>query len=351
MQVDHEISARLAAALPDGGQHILSNADLRAQYGLRRISAGARWRIAADLEQAGLQVMSDPGREPLVVVRPVTSAAPAGSVGAEREQRRRRRITVGGVLGAVVSAATVLGAWNTADVQRAACQKVLSHAPVARGIIMAPCAARYQPVEHADAQTAIDRFFAGASGAEPLAGWRMLSDRERASRPKSDWEKDWEPSMWADTSRVRPAGDYNVYTVVVRDYRTGGGTARRWRMRVRHVTDGGFVIDRLDDSERLNVRVPPVQRVTYAAAADVVRSPRAGAPVAVPARSKELQVGGQLSAMCVLRTHSGRGGARWWTRTNLGWIRNTALESRQDGPIDGLGRCDGHWAGEAHKQI
>ncbi len=339
MQVDHETSARLAAALPEGRQYILSNADLREHYGLRRISAGARWRIAHDLELAGLQRMSDPAHEPLVMLRP--DAAADGAARERQRKRRGSRIGIGAAFGVLVGAATIVGVWATADVQRPVCQRVLSHAP---DVVMMPCAARYRPVDRADAQAAIDTFFARTSGAEPLAGWRMLSSTARAAEAQSAWKATWGPSLWADTSRVRPAGAYNFYTVDVRDYRPADATARRWRMRVRHVADGGFQIDRIDPPERLNVPVRNPRRVLYAADVDLTRRPRAGAPVELFARSGDIRVGGQLWAMCDLHTEGARQGARWWTRTNLGWIPNTALETRADGPIDGLGTCDGHWA-------
>jgi hypothetical protein len=344
MQVDHETSASLAAALPPGRQYVLSNADLREHYGLRRISAGARWRIARDLELAGLQLISDPDHEPLVVARPQADAAAHGAAPERGEKRRRTPFRLGAVFSALVGAAGVVAVWETADVQRGACQGVLSRAPVARAAVMTRCAARYRPVDRADAQTAIDTFFARTSGAAPLAGWRMLSSAARAAQGQSAWKATWTPSLWADTSRVRRAGAYNVYAVDVRDYRPGDVRARRWRMRVRHVTDGDFEIDRIDPPARLDVPVRGVRRVRYAAAVNLTRQPRKGAPVELFARSGEIRVGGELWAMCELRTAGASGSPRWWTRTNLGWIPNTGLERRRDGPVGDLETCDRHWA-------
>jgi hypothetical protein len=73
---DATTSRRLAAELPVG-QHELFNAQLRDLYGLRRVTPAARGRIAAELERAGLEVLSDPAREPLVVRK--TAHAPAGA--------------------------------------------------------------------------------------------------------------------------------------------------------------------------------------------------------------------------------------------------------------------------------
>ena len=70
-------SERLAAQLSEGQQYELTNKDLRRRYGLPRVTAGVRWKLAADLKRVGLHVVSDPDDEPLVVQQP--GPPPAGA--------------------------------------------------------------------------------------------------------------------------------------------------------------------------------------------------------------------------------------------------------------------------------
>src|SRR4051812_16685026 len=75
-------SQSLAARLP-AGDHPLSNQTLRDVYGLSRVTAKARGEIAAELRQAGLEVLSDPRSEPLWVRK----VAPARTTLAPRARR------------------------------------------------------------------------------------------------------------------------------------------------------------------------------------------------------------------------------------------------------------------------
>ncbi|HWT91985.1 MAG TPA: hypothetical protein VN238_03245, partial [Solirubrobacteraceae bacterium] len=59
------------------GTHDLDNAELRRVYGLSRITAKARGEIAAGLRRAGLEVLTDPALEPLVVRKVARQPAPA----------------------------------------------------------------------------------------------------------------------------------------------------------------------------------------------------------------------------------------------------------------------------------
>jgi hypothetical protein len=70
------------------GVHHLSNKVLRDVYGVKRLTATARAGFAADLERAGLEVLSDPAREPLTVRKPVARAAVAAR---PRSRARSRR--------------------------------------------------------------------------------------------------------------------------------------------------------------------------------------------------------------------------------------------------------------------
>jgi len=70
----------------DPGVHHLSNKALREIYGvarLKRITAKARAGFAAHLQRAGLEVLSDPAQEPLIVRKTV-----ANETGAARSRRR-----------------------------------------------------------------------------------------------------------------------------------------------------------------------------------------------------------------------------------------------------------------------
>lgn len=68
------LSLRLANDLPPGTHH-LYNDQLRAHFGLSRVTAKARREIAHELQRLGLEILSDPEHEPLVVRRTVRAAA------------------------------------------------------------------------------------------------------------------------------------------------------------------------------------------------------------------------------------------------------------------------------------
>jgi hypothetical protein len=73
---------------------------LRSFYGLGRVTAKARASIAISLEQAGLDVLSDPSSEPLIVAKPVPAPAPPapGSPDESPGNTRRRSLIALGVL-------------------------------------------------------------------------------------------------------------------------------------------------------------------------------------------------------------------------------------------------------------
>ena len=78
-QASHALADRLQA-----GEHQLYNQDLRQVYGLARVTVKARGEIADALERAGLEVLSDPVAEPLVVRK-------LAAVRARRQSRPTRR--------------------------------------------------------------------------------------------------------------------------------------------------------------------------------------------------------------------------------------------------------------------
>ena len=77
-------SHRLAETLPPG-EHRLSDRRLRDLYGAHRITMRVREEIARTLTDSGLDVVSDPAAEPLIVVK-----RPAGGVAAAASAPRRR---------------------------------------------------------------------------------------------------------------------------------------------------------------------------------------------------------------------------------------------------------------------
>jgi len=62
------------------GEHRLQNSDLRSAYGLSRVTAKARYKIARELRQAGLEILSDPADEPLVVRKTAPGRARATGI-------------------------------------------------------------------------------------------------------------------------------------------------------------------------------------------------------------------------------------------------------------------------------
>lgn len=92
------LSLRLANDLPPGTHH-LYNDQLRAHFGLSRVTAKARREIAYELQRLGLEVLSDPEHEPLVVRRTVRAAAGARGRGPRTPWWKRRwAIAAGAVL-------------------------------------------------------------------------------------------------------------------------------------------------------------------------------------------------------------------------------------------------------------
>src|ERR671916_44345 len=73
-------SSRQLAEQLRTGEHRLHNDDLRRAYGLSRVTAKARSDIARELRQAGLEILSDPANEPLVVRKPAPWQARVSAV-------------------------------------------------------------------------------------------------------------------------------------------------------------------------------------------------------------------------------------------------------------------------------
>lgn len=81
------VSRSLAASLP-AGRHDLTSARLEQEYGEDPLTPSARTRIAAELDHAGLLILSEPCSDPLVVAkRPELQRADAPAT-ASHEARR-----------------------------------------------------------------------------------------------------------------------------------------------------------------------------------------------------------------------------------------------------------------------
>jgi hypothetical protein len=88
------VSRQLAQDLAPG-EHHLSNEQLRDIYGVSRITAKARRNIAEDLRRSGLEVLSDPSHEPLLVRKSVQRGAAVQRPGKPPWWRRRWAIALG----------------------------------------------------------------------------------------------------------------------------------------------------------------------------------------------------------------------------------------------------------------
>ncbi len=91
-----EVSRKLAADMESGREYPL----LRSFYGLGRVTAKARANIASSLKQAGLDVLSDPNNEPLVVAKrtPAHAAPTPGSSGESPGRSQRPSLLASAVL-------------------------------------------------------------------------------------------------------------------------------------------------------------------------------------------------------------------------------------------------------------
>ncbi len=104
-----QTSQRLASRLGPG-EHRLSNARLRSEYGLSRITARARSDIADALERQGLTIVSNPGDEPLVVRKTqLARARPESAQTAVSAKRPWWQIAVGAVVVLLVVAGLLGG--------------------------------------------------------------------------------------------------------------------------------------------------------------------------------------------------------------------------------------------------
>jgi len=102
-------SRQLVEQLPTG-EHRLHNADLRSAYGLSRVTARARSEIARELRTAGLEILSDPANEPLVVRKTAPGQARANGI-ARPWWKRRWAIVIGGLIALIM----LIGAFSDDD--------------------------------------------------------------------------------------------------------------------------------------------------------------------------------------------------------------------------------------------
>jgi len=93
-------SRQLVEQLPPG-EHRLHNTDLRSAYGLSRVTVRARSEIARELRKAGLEILSDPANEPLVVRKTAPGQARVDSI-ARPWWKRRWAIAIAGLIALIM---------------------------------------------------------------------------------------------------------------------------------------------------------------------------------------------------------------------------------------------------------
>jgi hypothetical protein len=195
-----------------------------------------------------------------------------------------------------------------------------------------------------------DTYYGDAGSAKNQAkAWGLLGDRERSIKTFPEFAADWKPYRWAEVLSVKRDSFY-WYTFSVRGYLETGdyrstvvpGLIRPFRESLRLVnTDAGIELDRYGDRDRdvdTHILFPRVEFVT---APTTYRAPRVGSSEAP--RTDFLPAHGKLMALCELyRTEATPPASAkdvgWWTRTNLGWVKNSALVNGNR-PVEGLPRC------------
>lgn len=98
-------SRQLVEQLPTG-EHRLHNTDLRTAYGLSRVTPKARYEIARELRQAGLEILSDPANEPLVVRKTARGPSRANGIFL-RWWKRPLIVTIAGVVAFIILVAAL----------------------------------------------------------------------------------------------------------------------------------------------------------------------------------------------------------------------------------------------------
>jgi hypothetical protein len=134
------------------GEHRLNNNDLRRAYGLSRVTTKARYEIASELRQAGLEILSDPTNEPLVVRK--TAPGRARAIGIVRPWWKRPWAIV---VASVIALIMLIGALSDDDKTTEATRR--SPTQTSAGEIVTPRSpAKPQPAQTlADAAAKVDQ--------------------------------------------------------------------------------------------------------------------------------------------------------------------------------------------------
>ncbi len=133
--MDFGVASRTLAAGLVPGDHRLTDDRLRDLYGLAEVTPEARARVAASLGEAGLQVLSDPAQEPLVVRRSRQTGAVAASTRKDRVRARRPwyqrpwAITVGAFLALLLLVGALSSPETPTDNEQAAATQTPTPTP------------------------------------------------------------------------------------------------------------------------------------------------------------------------------------------------------------------------------
>lgn len=124
------------------GEYRLTNQHLREIYGFGRVTTRSRTQVAQELRRAGLEVLTDPAQEPLVVRKTAPARARVGNRGAPRWWSRPKLIG---------AAAFVLFLWmvGSLSLMVSALSSKEQQAPSARAAIAAAAPASTEPVAEA----------------------------------------------------------------------------------------------------------------------------------------------------------------------------------------------------------
>jgi hypothetical protein len=152
-------SRQLVEQLPPG-EHRLHNTDLRRAFGLARVTARARSEIARELRKAGLEIVSDPANEPLVVRKTAPGQARASSI-ARPWWKRRWAIAIACLIALIM----LIGALSDNDKTTKAAKEPSGAASVAETTTTQPPTEQQPALTLTDAAEKVDQdHYAAALG-------------------------------------------------------------------------------------------------------------------------------------------------------------------------------------------